>query len=119
MKKKAKIIMALALFGAIAAAGYFIERFEKDAFVVETAAREEDMFFADAESGMISSGRININTADRETLTKLRGIGDALADRIIDYRTSHGAYGTVEEIMNVPGISESKFEDLQNDICAE
>lgn len=57
---------------------------------------------------------ININTADAQTLDLLPGIGPSYAQRIIDYRTANGAFGTVEEIMNVSGIGEKTFAKMKD-----
>lgn len=120
MKKKTKIITAVTLFAAMAAGGYLAERFERDAFIEEAVVREENVFYSEPQQTIAESAdKININTADREELAKLHGIGDSLADRIIGYRQSHGGFGAAEEIMNVPGISESKFEDIKDDIRIE
>ena len=116
-RKTAAALAALLFFGAITAAGCIIERVDKDAFIEESVVSEDDIMYID-EGGREDDGLININTADAETLTQLDGIGDALAGRIRDYRETHGGFGVIEEIMNVPGISESKFEDIKDDICA-
>ena len=63
-----------------------------------------------------SSDMININTADAETLTKLKGIGPALAQRIIDYREQTGAFKSIDEIKNVHGIGDKKFADIKDKI---
>lgn len=60
---------------------------------------------------------ININTASKAELMQLKGIGGKMAERIIDYRTEHGLFETVQDIMKVNGIGESKFEDLKDCIC--
>jgi competence protein ComEA len=56
-----------------------------------------------------SGGKININTATKTQLTQLSGIGDATAQKIVDYRSEHGFFKAIEDIMNVPGIKEAKF----------
>ncbi len=56
---------------------------------------------------------ININTASADEFTKLNGIGEVIAGRIIDYRRENGEYKNIEEIMNVEGIGEVIFDDIQ------
>lgn len=56
---------------------------------------------------------ININTADEKLLCQLPGIGPKTAQRIIEYRQTHGGFKTVEEIMNVRGIGPKKFEQIK------
>ena len=65
------------------------------------------------EEIQINNGKININTASEQQLTLLPGIGEAIAKRIIDYRTEHGNFKAIEDIMNVSGIGEKKFEQLR------
>jgi competence protein ComEA len=57
---------------------------------------------------------VNINTADVATLETLPGIGPALAQRIIDYRSENGDFSTIEEITNVSGIGQTTFDDIQD-----
>lgn len=59
---------------------------------------------------------VNINTADAERLATLKGIGPALAQRIIDYREQNGAFKTVDEIKNVRGIGDKKFSAFKDKI---
>lgn len=61
---------------------------------------------------------ININSASQETLQELDGIGSALADRIVAYRDKN-PFKSKEEIIEVKGIGEKTFEDIQDDICIE
>jgi competence protein ComEA len=57
---------------------------------------------------------ININTADQAALDSLPGIGPALAQRIIQYREKNGPYKVPEDIKNVSGIGEKRFENLKD-----
>lgn len=62
---------------------------------------------------------ININTADKDTLCLLDGIGETLAGRIISYREEKGRFETKEELKNVYGIGETTYKKLANYICTE
>lgn len=64
-----------------------------------------------------SSNLININTATKEDLDTLPGIGPATAQKIIDYRQEHGNFSSIEDIKNVKGIGEAKFRKMQDKIC--
>lgn len=57
---------------------------------------------------------ININTAKEEELEKLDGIGSSIATRIVNYRKENGKFNSIEEIKNVSGIGESKFNKIKN-----
>lgn len=63
------------------------------------------------------SNLININTATKEELDTLPGIGPATAQKIIDYRQEHGNFSSIEDIKNVKGIGEAKFNKMQDKIC--
>ncbi|KYO64745.1 ComEA family DNA-binding protein [Thermovenabulum gondwanense] len=67
----------------------------------------------------VKDGRININTADETELDKLPGIGPSLAKRIIDYRNTHGPFKKIDEIKNVAGIGDKKFQDIKDLIKTE
>lgn len=58
--------------------------------------------------------RINLNSADSLQLQELPGIGPALAQRIIDFRRKNGPFKRIEELMNVRGIGEKKFDKLSD-----
>lgn len=60
--------------------------------------------------------KISINTADKNELDKLPGIGPAMAERILEYRQAKGAFKNLEELKNIPGIGEAKFNKLVNKI---
>lgn len=58
--------------------------------------------------------KINLNTADRTSLETLPGIGPTLADRIIAYRERKNGFRSVEELKQVSGIGERKFEEIRD-----
>ncbi len=65
-------------------------------------------------TGGTSTDLININTATATQLESLPGIGPTTAQNIINYRTQHGQFATIEDIMNVPGIGPATFDSIQN-----
>lgn len=64
-----------------------------------------------------STNLVNINTATQTELETLTGIGPSTALKIIKYREENGKFKTIEEIKNVAGIGDSKFEAIKDEIC--
>ena len=62
---------------------------------------------------------ININTASAEELTSLKGIGEKTAQAIVEYREKNGAFKAIEDIKNVKGIGDKKFEVFKSSICVK
>ena len=71
---------------------------------------------APASAQAVVDGRININVASQSELTDLPGIGNVLAGRIVDYRHQHGPFSRIEDIRNVSGIGEKRFEAIRDRI---
>ncbi|MFP4086059.1 MAG: ComEA family DNA-binding protein [Desulfobacteraceae bacterium] len=70
--------------------------------------------------GLVMAGdKININTADKETLIQLSGVGPVIADRIIEYREKMGAFKSVEEITEVKGIGPGTLMKIKEYIVVE
>jgi competence protein ComEA len=67
-----------------------------------------------AGDGTGSGGLVNINTATLAELETLPGIGPALGQRIIDYRTEHGPFTSVGELRQVSGIGDARFAELES-----
>ena len=57
---------------------------------------------------------ININAVDAETLTRLDGIGEVLAQRIVDYRTEHGPFASLDELLKVKGVGEKTLDRIRD-----
>ncbi|MCD8151822.1 MAG: helix-hairpin-helix domain-containing protein [Clostridiales bacterium] len=82
---------------------------------VDEAAEEAGT--AETESSASSDdGRVNINTASVSELTALSGIGDAKAAAIVAYREEHGAFQSVEEIMQMSGIAQATYDRIKDEI---
>jgi competence protein ComEA len=69
---------------------------------------------AGAAGGGVSGGKVNLNTADLTTLETLPRVGPAMAQRIIDWRTSKGRFSSVEDLMSVTGVGDKTFEQLKD-----
>ena len=65
---------------------------------------------------LIAGQKINLNTATLDDLTQLSGIGPAIAQRIIDYRTSNGHFSVIEDLVNVKGIGSATFEKVKDSV---
>lgn len=63
-----------------------------------------------------NSKLVNINTATQAELETLTGIGSSTALKIINYRKENGKFKTIEDIKNVSGIGDAKFEAIKNEI---
>ena len=59
------------------------------------------------------SGKVNVNTATAQELTLLPRVGDAMAKRIIEFRTQHGNFQKPEDLLLIKGIGNKNFELLK------
>ena len=64
-------------------------------------------------SGTGQGGLVNLNSASAAELEELPGVGPVLAQRIVDWRTEHGRFASVDELAEVSGIGEKMFAQLQ------
>ena len=89
---------------------------------------EEEEYITEGSGGVIleegeeeknneAEGKVNINTATQTELETLNGIGPSTASKIIEYRKQNGNFQSIEEIQNVSGIGDSKYESIKDDIC--
>lgn len=86
----------------------------------EALLMRESEVFCPEETGSEDSSkeeeRVNLNTASKEELMRLPGIGEAKADAIISYRESGGGFENIEEIMQISGIKSAAFEKIKDRI---
>ncbi len=67
------------------------------------------------EGYIVPTSKVNINTASAEQLDEeLEGIGPSLAQRIVSYRDANGLFTDIEQIKNVSGIGDKKFEAIKD-----
>ena len=82
----------------------------------------EDYITEDSGKGIImseegsdsSSSIVNINTANETELEQLPGIGPSISRKIVEYRNKNGKYKSIEDIKNVTGIGDSKYEKIKD-----
>ncbi len=67
-----------------------------------------------AEAESVEDGKVNINTAAKEELMTLPGVGQSKAELIIQYREEHGRFQAIEDIMNISGIKEGLFGKIKD-----
>ena len=79
---------------------------------------ERDMCRAMAEAGLEPTG-IDINSADKNTLMTLPGIGESKAEAIIAYRKKHNGFSAKEDLMEVSGIGPGVYEKLEERITVK
>lgn len=108
----AVIIVAALSFGIVG------EWFVGEPFSITSV--EVDVPSVEGESDNIDKeGRININTATREELMSIKGIGEVTAQKIIDYREANGDFEVVEELELIYGISGDRVKELKDKVYAE
>lgn len=88
----------------------------QDGQKIYVPAVSEESFFAVSDA---DDGRISINTATKEELMQLPGIGEAKAEAIVAYREANGFFEKPEDIMLVPGIKEAAYTKMKDRITAD
>lgn len=68
------------------------------------------------KSAPAASEKINLNSATAEQLQNLPGVGPVTAKAIVEYRTKVGKFNKIEEVINVKGIGEKKFQRIKDRI---
>ena len=64
-------------------------------------------------------GKVNINSASQTELETLEGIGPSTAAKIIEYREKNGAFNNIEDIKNISGIGDAKFDKIKDNVVVK
>lgn len=115
---------------AIKLAGGFLKDAKKDYINLAAILNDQDKLYIPSKKDISnaeflsdngstpasSNGMININTANKDELIQLSGIGSSRADDIINYRENNGNFKKIEDIMQVSGIKKAMFEKIKDKI---
>lgn len=82
---------------------------------IPSVTENNEINISNQEEAVLNS-KININTANQTQLEELEGIGKITASRIIEYRKQNGKFKTIEDLKNVKGIGDAKFDKIKDDI---
>lgn len=74
--------------------------------------QENKISLQNSPQNQVQQTKININTASKEELMLLDGIGEVMAERILAYRAEHGAFESIEQLQEIKGIGEKTYADL-------
>lgn len=96
-------VMAVLIVAVVAVAWWDVPELSPVAVTYSTTTA------ADTATTTAADSRIDLNTATVEELTRLSGLGEKTAEKIIAYRDSHGGFDRVEELLNIDGIGEGKL----------
>jgi len=104
----------------ISAAGGVTSDADKRCYYLEAAIKENETYYIPTKfdvtnvCGSDIIEKVNVNSDSSEELQQISGIGSVIADAIINYRTDNGLFYTLESLMEVQGIGNSKFTQIKN-----
>ena len=118
MKKAMLAMLAVFIAFIFVIIGMLIGRSTTANQIVFANSGQQDITHISAQASDVSvqreqSGKININTATVSQLQMLPNIGETLAQRIVDYRNTHGDFASIEDITLVEGIGQKRLEEIQ------
>lgn len=108
--KKLRFVLIVIIIVSVFIIGVNLVKNYEPGFKSGTASYETDnnISFAEENAEFI----IDLNSASFEELKKLSGVGDIIAERIIEYRIDTGGFENVNELLLIEGISESKYKNI-------
>mgnify|MGYP000440058137 CR=1 FL=1 len=88
----------------------------QETFITQNSGLETEQIQTNSQINEKKQEKININKANQEELETLSGIGPSIANKIIQYRKDNGNFKSIDDIKNVSGIGENKYNEIKNSI---
>jgi competence protein ComEA len=106
------------VFEAIEAAGGVLPEAAEETINQAQVLKDETKLYIPTQEEIkvqssAASGKVNLNTATKEVLMTIPGVGASKAEDIISYRNKHGAFTKIEDVMKISGIKEALFEKMK------
>ena len=118
--KAQKILLAVTALFVTFTLAFFIGRSSVHAQITAERAPEQTVrALPEPEPASEETPRLDLNRASLAELEALPGIGPVLAERIVDWRSANGPFVSAEQIMDVEGIGEKKFDEIRDSIYVE
>ena len=118
--KAQKILLAVTALFVTFTLAFFIGRSSVHAQITAERAPEQTVrALPEPEPAPEEAPRLDLNRASLAELEALPGIGPVLAERIVDWRSANGPFVSAEQIMDVEGIGEKKFDEIRDSIYVE
>lgn len=120
--KTEKYVMTFLIAGAVLGTGY---SYYKEFYPPLKIDRKKDEFRPgpvvrkDLDRVLKEAKTVNINTASLKDLMRLEGVGPVMAGRIIEYRNDKGLFSSKEELKEIPGMGDKKFDAIKDYIEVE
>ena len=116
MKNSGKILCMICAMSLCIVVGIFIGRNSVKGYstIPLPAVSNTDKAALETETAIGNDYRLNLNTATKVQLMELPGIGEVIAQRIVDYREQNGPFQSTDQLLEVEGIGEKKLIQIES-----
>ncbi len=121
LTRQERYVLLFLIVGAIIGIGYsYYKRYHPPLMSLSPSYRQTEVFSASDLDRMLKKEKtVNINTATERDLTRLKGIGSVLAQRIVAYRDAHGPFLSADDLTAISGIGPKKLEAIREYVVLE